>query len=236
MPSCYSYSGEANYGLTLKYRDLSKTPEGAAKILNLIWTDLVAFATVGTNTGFELSADTLTASPSKEKRGTTASIVFGQKSVNRRILVVGYKDIRYAIPAFVVAFLLLASLLAALVMILCRLLSFRILKHYVNQTSMGRTATQIMDPTIVAVTASTKKWSEATRHMILDVPGPKEVSSNDMKVASPGPSLFSGHNRSSPALESIEEGAMEMNTQSQHRRGSQEYRPVPQVLEDHEGH
>ncbi|KAH8895319.1 hypothetical protein GQ53DRAFT_820153 [Thozetella sp. PMI_491] len=43
-----SYSGEGSYALTTKWRELSATEEGSAKIFNLIWTDLVASAIVGT--------------------------------------------------------------------------------------------------------------------------------------------------------------------------------------------
>ena len=48
-----SYSGDIQYSLFLKWRELSSTNDGAATILNLIWTDLVASAVVGTVNGFE---------------------------------------------------------------------------------------------------------------------------------------------------------------------------------------
>ena len=53
-------------------------------------------------------------------------------------------------------------------------LSYRSLHHYINQTSMGRTATQLMAPDVVSSTTSTKQWSIATKDMQLIVPAPRE--------------------------------------------------------------
>ncbi|KAL8693631.1 MAG: hypothetical protein Q9218_001589 [Villophora microphyllina] len=169
----YSYSGESNYGLTLKYRDLSRTPEGAAKIMNLIWTDLMAFTVVGTKTGFEVPADPSVKSDTKfPKRSSSASTDSGQRRVHPMVRKIGYRDIRYAIPAFIISGILLTSLLTATLLALRKLLSYRILKHYINQTSMGRSITQIRYPTVATARASTKEWSRATRNIVLDVPRP----------------------------------------------------------------
>jgi hypothetical protein len=42
------YSGSNNLGLYNKWANLSQTPEGAARIINLLWTDVSANSVVGT--------------------------------------------------------------------------------------------------------------------------------------------------------------------------------------------
>jgi hypothetical protein len=167
-----SFSGENNYGLTLKYRELSKSPEGAAKILNLIWTDLAAFVTVGTKTGFETGTQS---SPPLMKRSAAQPDILGQRDVHRRVRIIEYKDIRYAIPAFIVGGLFVLGAVCAILFGIFGIVPWRLLKHLVNQTSMGRTATQLMEPEAAAPTATTKEWSETAGKIVLVVPGLNEA-------------------------------------------------------------
>ena len=177
VPFYRSYSGESNYGLTLKYRNLSRTPEGAANIMNLIWTDLAAFATVGTKTGFEDNPNPSTSQGQKLKRSSAdPSDVLGQRDVHRRIRIIEYTNILYAIPAALVALLFLLGSITACIFRCRGIVSLGVLKHYINQTSMGRTATQMMTLTVtVASTATTKEWSKATKNVRLEVPALSKV-------------------------------------------------------------
>src|SRR5689334_6617186 len=98
----FSYSGASNYGLTLKWRQLnSQSTPGAETLLNLIWTDLVAFTIVGTRTGFG----------DDDKPGN-----LGVRRVHRYERSVRYGDIRFAIPAFIVGAFLLVTLVISLLM------------------------------------------------------------------------------------------------------------------------
>jgi hypothetical protein len=81
-----SYSGDMDYGMNLKWRALSKTPEGSAKILNLIWTDLMAFATVGTKTGFEGGSMNF----SGLLRRDDGDAVMGTRAVHRNVRIIEY--------------------------------------------------------------------------------------------------------------------------------------------------
>ena len=160
-----SYSGETNYGLTLKWRELSKTPEGAARILNLIWTDLAAFSVIGTRTGFENddSIGNLTVPQSTTSLGTRA--------VHRLRRNIVYTDIFYAIPAVVVGGTFALGLLAALLMACFQRDSWRTLNHYMNHTSMGRTATRMMEnPAVANICARTSVWIQKAKDIILKVP------------------------------------------------------------------
>ena len=175
-------------------------------------------------------------SSTKEKRSSTTLEVTGQKTVYRRVRVIEYTDIRYAIPAFIVAGLLVFGLLTVIVLILRRMLSYRVLRHYVNQTSMGRTATQIMNPTIAVATATTKEWSRATRDIILDVPRPEREYRHTSGATSAGASLLRRHGRHSSAADVGEDSALETGEQSQSQGGSSEYRPVPRTSMDIDSH
>ena len=164
-----SYSGETNYGLTLKYRNLSRTPAGAANMLNLIWTDLAAFFVVGTKTGFEPGEEQPGASQLR-KRNTSPSYL-GNREVHRHVRVIEYKNILYAIPAFIGGGLFILGLITALLMFCFRTVSWETLNHYVNHTSMGRAMTQIISPEVAEPTATTKEWSETAGKVNLEIPG-----------------------------------------------------------------
>ncbi|KAI4194056.1 MAG: hypothetical protein LQ350_008002 [Teloschistes chrysophthalmus] len=228
-----SYSGETDYGLTLKYRNLSRTPEGTAKIMNLIWTDLMAFVVVGTKTGFESTTQSSSTSHSKSKRSDSALTILGTKAVHKMVRSIGYSDFRYAIPAFIVVGILLFSAATATVFALRKSLSYEILEHYINQTSMGRTATQLMYPGIAPIDASTKEWSRATRDVILNVPRPQSRPKNRTR-----PKLRGRRGHSSPSASS---GAsllrvhqeMEMENRSQSHLSAQSHYSASRASSPH---
>ncbi len=112
-----SYSGDIQYSLFQKWRKLSNTTDGAATILNLIWTDLVASAVVGTTTGFENSSD------------TQGSGVLGQRQVYEHHSVVVYGNILFAIPAFLVLCLWAVLLIITVGLLVTRKVTGTILSY-----------------------------------------------------------------------------------------------------------
>ncbi|KAJ9607834.1 hypothetical protein H2200_007913 [Cladophialophora chaetospira] len=165
-----SYSGTSNYGLTLKWRQLvSQAAPGAETLLNLIWTDLITFTIVGTRTGFETMGDIQAATDDKN------SDSLGVRPVHKHERSIRYGDIRYAIPAFVVGAFFLVTLVISLLMCCFQRRMWSALNHYMNQTSMGRAATQAMlhgAPDEISAYASTKVWSHQAKHIMLHVPPP----------------------------------------------------------------
>jgi hypothetical protein len=159
-----SYSGENDYGLSLKWRNLSSTPEGAAKILNLIWTDLASFATVGTKTGFEGFNQ-----PSLGRGGTT-QVALGTRQVQRNVHVLEYQDIRYAIPAMIAVGLFAIGLCGAFLLIVSCVVSFRTIIHYMNQTSMGRAVTQAKNTGEGSSVWTTSQWLDLAGAVRLNIP------------------------------------------------------------------
>jgi hypothetical protein len=133
-PPDTSRTSESDYGMTLKWRKLSRTPDGAAQILNLIWTDITSFVSVGTKTGFEdsgLLRSSTSSSPSPK------SNILGTRLVHRNVRVIKYRDIRYAIPAFLAMGLLVVGLAGALIICLFCMVTSRELIHYLNHPRLS---------------------------------------------------------------------------------------------------
>ncbi|OQV00956.1 hypothetical protein CLAIMM_06385 [Cladophialophora immunda] len=184
-----NYSGKSNYGLTLKWRQLmSQSAGGAETLMNLIWTDLIGFAIVGTRTGFE-------------GMGTMASVTehhqggnVGLRRAHRYERSIAYGDIRYAIPAFVVGAVFLLTLLASLLMCCVQPRVWAALRHYTRQTSMGRAVTQAMlrgGPDEISPAASTKQWASQARYIILPVPSPSPGAPRTKQITTRNPSSSS---------------------------------------------
>ena len=137
--------------------------------MNLIWTDLAAFFVVGTKTGFEPGEEQPGASQLRKRNASPSYL--GNREVHRHVRVIEYKNIFYAIPAFIGGGLFIIGLIAALLMFCFRTVSWKILNHYVNQTSMGRAMTQITSPEVAEQTATTREWSETAGKINLEIPG-----------------------------------------------------------------
>ncbi|WPH02257.1 Hypothetical protein R9X50_00511300 [Acrodontium crateriforme] len=160
-----SYSGETNYAQTLKWYKKSRTAEGSANILNLIWTDLVASTIVGTVNGYDTQGqDGLVA--------RSESSVIGQRTVSLLMHNVGYSDWRYALPA--VALLLLFVLLVVTALVFCCVgrASTGRMKHYINQTSIGRAIAQVQHPDAAPIHATSKQWKKTAGKTKIDIPAP----------------------------------------------------------------
>jgi hypothetical protein len=136
--------------------------------LNLIWTDFAASISVGTKTGFEGQNP---ADKHSLFRRNNALNVLGTRDVYPMSRVIEYKDIRYAIPAFIAGVLFLLSLVIAFVMICSCTVTWRALNHYMNQTSMGRAVIQEKFPGKAEVGDKTNTWFQKAGSLWLDVPG-----------------------------------------------------------------
>ncbi|OAG38752.1 hypothetical protein AYO21_06947 [Fonsecaea monophora] len=168
-----NYSGKSNYGLTLKWRQLmSQSTGGAETLMNLIWTDLIGFAIVGTRTGFE-GMGSMGSVTQHGTDGNANANALGLRQAYRYERSIAYADLRYAIPAFVVGTVFVVTLLASLLICCVQPRVWAALNHYTKQTSMGRAVTQVMlrgGPNEIAPAASTKRWAKRARLVVLPVP------------------------------------------------------------------
>ncbi|KAG0637151.1 hypothetical protein HOY80DRAFT_1085643 [Tuber brumale] len=141
------YSGERNFPLLTKWRKLSATASSAALIPNLIWTDIVANNLVGTK-GVP-SADGVAGGHGKPSAG-----MLSVETYSKRITY----DFRFAIPAFVVLAMWIASLFIALQMLIVSRVSLAVVRELINQTGTGRYVTNFLYPETCGESAPTKVW------------------------------------------------------------------------------
>ncbi|KAG0637130.1 hypothetical protein HOY80DRAFT_1085539 [Tuber brumale] len=143
------YSGERNFPLLTKWRKLSATESSAALILNLIWTDMVANNLVGTKS--VPSAYGVTEGDEKPAAG-----MLSVETYSKRITY----DYLFAIPAFAILAMWVASLFIAMLMLIVSRVSLAVVRELVNQTGTGRSVTNLLYPETCAKSAPTmdKDW------------------------------------------------------------------------------
>ena len=118
---------------------------------------------------------------------------------NTALLVRGYRrqvHYRYlfAIPAFIILFFVLAMVLLALTMLITRRFHFTMLKQLLNQTSTGRTVTNILYPDLCDPQASTSEWVDkaGSSHLAFAVV-PKQSALGPSPVGSLGNGYGNGY-------------------------------------------
>ncbi|KAJ6442664.1 hypothetical protein O9K51_03839 [Purpureocillium lavendulum] len=178
------YAGSDNLILRKRWDTMSQTAPGAANILRLVWTDIMASAVVGTKQSQSSSADS-----------TWPVTMYGR--------VISY-DIRYAIPAMLLlgvwAILLVGSFIMAAI---DRRLPWH-LKTLLNDTSVGRVAVAGVRPdSRILLRESTSRWLDELGHFQLalgeafdkdsdaDKPPAQDVRLRRNSLAASGPLLES---------------------------------------------
>ena len=120
------YSGLSSYAMFLKWQNYSRDASTAGKVIDLIWTDLVANNLVGAKS--VLSRNGEADAPSAQQTAT-----------------VSHQGVRYnwlyAIPGFILLALYLVLFVAAIAVFFTRHVSIALLRYMLNQTSAGRAVT-----------------------------------------------------------------------------------------------
>ncbi|KAK1752031.1 hypothetical protein QBC47DRAFT_64055 [Echria macrotheca] len=119
------YTGQGNLAMARRWANMSASPEGVAKMLDLIWTDYAANVVVGTK-GLASSAGTEGAVP--------AVTVYARR--------IRY-DLRYAVPAVLVLAFIGLALLAAAIAVLLGMAGPAKVRRYLNASSAGRILTSM---------------------------------------------------------------------------------------------
>lgn len=135
------YSGKTNLALYKLWTDLSQTPGDASKIINLIFTELAATATVGT----------------KGDATTTASDSSSMPAVTQYTKKIKY-NLLYGIPAILILLAVVVIATAAFFMWMSARFSLVMMRQLLNQTATGRVATNLLYPTLCDPAAGTKQW------------------------------------------------------------------------------
>ncbi|KAG0637128.1 hypothetical protein HOY80DRAFT_890179 [Tuber brumale] len=167
------YSGERNFPLLTKWRKLSATQYSAALILNLIWTDMVVNNLVGTKS----VTSTYGVAAGNQKASTG---MFSVETYSKNITY----DLRFAIPAFVILAMWVASLFIALLMLIASRVSLAVVRELINQTGTGRYVANFLYPETCVESTSTKDWvSVAGRKNIAFVSFSRENSDGGETVS-----------------------------------------------------
>jgi hypothetical protein len=131
------YSGQSSLALYAKWQGLSSSADKAAKILNLVWTDVAANAVVGTK-GWGLSSAASgqlnpimkRASDGNDAQPNLVPIIIYEKRIRYRIL--------FAIPAFIILAITVAVLVSFLVLTIMGRTGLGRMRKFLEATSAGR--------------------------------------------------------------------------------------------------
>ncbi|KAF2868844.1 hypothetical protein BDV95DRAFT_500206 [Massariosphaeria phaeospora] len=141
------YTGMTDMAIYLRWQNLSASADGAAQIINLIWTDLAANAVVGTKGA--LGAGNTEFNPADTKI-----------SVQPIVRKIKYR-MAFAVPALVLLATLLALSTVALLACLRGQSSRSKMRVRLNQAATGRLATQALDPAKSIYTMPSKDWARS---------------------------------------------------------------------------
>lgn len=132
------YSGATNWLLYMKWQQLANRIETTGKIIDLIWTDLMANVLVSSKSVLSGRPATNSSTPAVRRREALkeyANMPAVQYSAG-----IAY-DWKYAIPALVFLALYLVLLFLSAAMFCTKGLSFHSLRFVLNQTAAGRAIT-----------------------------------------------------------------------------------------------
>lgn len=172
--SLLDYSGAQNMALNHLWQSLSASPSTASMIINLIFTEILATATVGTKSALMTASDRALSSPDH--------FVQYRKKLQYNIL--------YAIPALLI---LLITLIVLFILPFCLATRFspEAISLLLNQTSTGRLITNYQYPDLCAVDAKTSEWCRVAGDTELQLPF-RGHATMLQKEQSPGENISDG--------------------------------------------
>ncbi|KAJ3455213.1 hypothetical protein MRS44_013813 [Fusarium solani] len=162
------YTAVDNFGLYVRWRDLSRSSETARTLINLIWTDIMANLVLGTKPG-PFSSEKMLDNPSYDRVA----------QLWKRHVVY---DLRYAIPAIVLLALWLSILLGSTLLILLSRVSFSALTQLANQLAPGRIAVNFLNSEACRSDAPTKEWGTRAGSLIIGFERDGNQQRNDSSV------------------------------------------------------
>ncbi|KAK2805097.1 hypothetical protein FQN50_006342 [Emmonsiellopsis sp. PD_5] len=159
------YTGKTNFGFLRKWQGLSTNSTSVSRIINLIYTDIVASGTVGTK-GLASGGNTLTKANNPDGddgngNGNGANGGSGNGiAVRRYENKIKYNPL-YGIPAFFLLLLWLGVLCTALLALIFTRAGTSRITHLLNQLAPGRLVTNITRPGLSHPSAPTKQWASS---------------------------------------------------------------------------
>ena len=160
------YTGDTNMAMWVRWQQLSKSPQSATTILNLVWTDYAASAVVGTKGVLG------------PQNAATQNLVSIPVTPTRLLIKYHYL---FGIPAFLAALgIILVTIVAFVVLILGRGGISRMRSH-LHQTSPGRIFTTFLYPMPGGMTMSSRDWTKQMGKRRIDVSGDYPLATEGMR-------------------------------------------------------
>jgi hypothetical protein len=140
------YSGRLNMALSRLWRELSISSASASSIIDLIYAEVLATATVGTKSAVITSSS----GDGSDVPNTLASTTKFTRQLQYNFL--------YAIPAAIIVACTVVAVLFVFIMWVMSRFSIALMRHLLNQTSTGRLCTNLLYPGLCEPTAPTSEW------------------------------------------------------------------------------
>jgi hypothetical protein len=193
------YSGRRNGRMLAKWEELSRTTNGTAKILNLMWTDLSANSVVGTKSVLGSGR------PSQDPGSQNATTITVCKFTHQVRC-----EIPYTIPAILLLVITIALVFFASVLWISRDFSLQLMRKRLTEISTGRIVSIYTYAGKCEPYASTKYWIErigtkpvkplevrGQRDPMPETPTPKD---GDIETESPNIIPYEGSITDIPAM------------------------------------
>lgn len=169
----HDYTGKASYAVATRWKEVSGSPDTAAAIPGLIWTDIMANMVLG-------SRSIITADGTLVGRGPDVTVF------KRKILY----NLMYAIPAVILLVVWIVLCLFASVLWVAARVTLSALRQFLNQTATGRAVANLVYPDMGDSAMSTGAWiggSGAKMIGLVGFAGTTAEEEKDGKVAVQGP-------------------------------------------------
>ena len=186
------YSGLTNYPLFPKWQDLSKSPDTASTIVNLIWTDIMANYVLGTKSTLNANSKFATRkvnSTGQDAKGSMNRVLQSDRRVQY--------DLRYGIPGIVFLAFYAAVIVSALSFWITGRVRFQYLRTILNQTATGRIMTvERHGDAACAPAVGTRKWIQVFGEEDIGIRNPRlagkmqDIESESEGAATESAALF----------------------------------------------
>jgi hypothetical protein len=164
--TAFDYSGANNIGVYNKWANMSGTPEGAARIIDLIWTDSAANSVIGTKGWLPTNGGTLT----KRQNGGSSQEQKVLVPVNQFTRRVRY-HLAYAIPAFIVLAIFASVFTFSFVMMVLGQAGPSRMRLFLMKTSVGRVMTSLLLRDEVGAGQPSSVWTSRAGRTHIDFIG-----------------------------------------------------------------
>ncbi|KAH7400636.1 hypothetical protein DE146DRAFT_781147 [Phaeosphaeria sp. MPI-PUGE-AT-0046c] len=144
------YSGHAQFAMYRRWLELSANAKDSEKIINLVWTDLVANAVVGTK-GW--AAEGI--------NGDRVEVTYEQRRVHYHIV--------YAVPAFILLAITLCLILLAIILVAMQRTSLQRMRWFLAQTSLGRNFTALLYSDVASQETPKRTWQDRDGQKLVTV-------------------------------------------------------------------